>query len=370
MKSILSVPGLAPFACTALFVLGFAGAAGAQDATHGDWGPIFKDEHGSEAVTEPAEKYEDKRWLALQFRAFTGLRSRIAVLPMTCTHGDAPVDKISSLLETSLVHSNRFVVLTRADLSSVLGEQGNGNTGLFTKPTAPQMGKLLGAQFVVTTNIEEWIPEADKMSADYRQSDQYKEGGARFEKATSIVVMTVKVLDTTTGQIAFSETVNGAASSSRWSFKGLIQKYLPDQLKGLDFGTDHQAPITEALVVAINRAVYRITTGLRDKPWQGLVADADAEQIYIDGGTTVGITEGLEFNIYSRLGEITSPTTGQFIGYKMKPNGAVRITGADENMAYAAVIRGCKGVKKGDIVRIPGAVGAQLNTQAAQVAVH
>ena len=346
--------------------------AHAQNAPVTNWGPYFQDKHGQAPVVEPMEQYSDKEWLGLNFGSYAGLKPRIAVAPLTCTNG-APVDQLGNLLETGLVHSNRFVVLTRAELSRVMEEQGLGQGGLVTDVSAPRVGMLLGAQFVVVASVDEWLPEADQQSIESNSSKFFQE--LQAEKVTSALLLTIKLIDATDGRIVASESVRGTASAVGWHLSDVLPK---DGLFGNLFGPNnkidrkHQEPMANAVKCAINKAVYRITLSLRDKPWQGMLADADDEQLYIDGGSGSGLSPGMELNIYSRGKEILSPTTGQPIGFRSLLIGAARVTQVDENIAYAEVVRGCNKTKakKGDLVRVPTPVGAVIPANSSTVATH
>lgn len=74
---------------------------------------------------------------------------RIALLDF-----DAPSDKMTTYvldeLATNLVQKRKYTVVDRKEIDLILREQGLQRTGEFSDQTAEEMGKLLGAQYIVS----------------------------------------------------------------------------------------------------------------------------------------------------------------------------------------------------------------------------
>lgn len=141
-------------------------------------------------------------------------KSTIVVMNMqnkTKIGGIALGDGASDMMTTALVKTRKFDVIEREKLKSILKEQKLGETGLVDQSRAAQMGKLLGAQFVVVGSITE-----------YGMSKQ--SGGVAGISGSKTIYRTsvdIRIIDATTGKIVYAENGNGEESSSSANILGL-----------------------------------------------------------------------------------------------------------------------------------------------------
>ncbi len=70
-------------------------------------------------------------------------------------HLDSWEEKIPDFLQTELSQSSRLILLERQNIKAVLEEQALTMAGLVDADTAQQVGKLLGAEYVITGTISE-----------------------------------------------------------------------------------------------------------------------------------------------------------------------------------------------------------------------
>lgn len=63
---------------------------------------------------------------------------------------------ISDILSKELSKTNSFILLEREKLEAIMKEQTLGQTGFINEQTAPELGKLLGANAIITGSITQF----------------------------------------------------------------------------------------------------------------------------------------------------------------------------------------------------------------------
>ena len=117
----------------------------------------------------------------------------------------------AEILSDTLVNIGGFDVLERAKLQAVMEEQRLGRSGLVDSLTAADLGKLMGAEYVVTGMITE---------AAVKQSN-YSGYGVATSKIESTLEVSVKIIKLEQGNNIFSKTEKATdvqldANESRW----------------------------------------------------------------------------------------------------------------------------------------------------------
>jgi curli biogenesis system outer membrane secretion channel CsgG len=113
--------------------------------------------------------------------------------------------ELSGMLSNELSSGGDFRVVERAKLQNVLEEQNLAASGRVAPGTGAKIGKLTGAQYLVMGTV-----------TSYEENTSSTGGGLNFRgiglggKSTeAYLAVDVRVIDTTTGDIAFSRTVEG-----------------------------------------------------------------------------------------------------------------------------------------------------------------
>jgi curli biogenesis system outer membrane secretion channel CsgG len=116
---------------------------------------------------------------------------------------------LSSMLTNELASTEKFRVVERSKLEHVLSEQDLGSSGRVAKGTAAKVGKLTGAQYLVMGTV-----------SAYEENTSGGGGGLNFRgfsvgghKQDAYMAVDLRVVDTTTGDVAFTRTVEARASS-------------------------------------------------------------------------------------------------------------------------------------------------------------
>jgi curli biogenesis system outer membrane secretion channel CsgG len=135
---------------------------------------------------------------------------------------------LADMLTNELAGTEKFKVVERAKLGPVLEEQDLAASGRVSKSTGAKIGKLTGAQYLVMANLSAF--ESDVKGTGGGVSFRGISVGGKKEDA--YLAVDLRVIDTTTGEIAYTRTVEARASSSglnvglyRGGFGGNLGKY-------------------------------------------------------------------------------------------------------------------------------------------------
>ena len=262
-----------------------------------------------------------------------GPRLRIAVVDFEnkTTYGQRLGTASADILVTELGHTDRFILIERAKLDKIMAEQKLGLTGAVDPNTAAQMGKLLGAAAIVTGAVSEFGVKS-------QGSDMLI---AESKKQVAEAVVDVRIIDAETGQILYTESGRGNATSSSSTFLGLGSSQSYDEaLEG------------KALRAAIVGFANNVTARLQQIPWSCRVADLDGPTVYLDAGQRTGLKLGTVMDVVHLGGEIRSPSTGLVIGHKEARLGKIRVSNyLGEDAATGEMIEG-SAPAKGDLCKI------------------
>ena len=135
---------------------------------------------------------------------------------------------LAGMLTNELAGTGKFKMVERDKLSHVLDEQDLADSGRVNKKTGAKIGKLTGAQYLVTATL-----------SSYEENTKGTGGGISFrgigvggKKEEAYMAVDLRVIDTTTGEIEFVRSVEARASSGglavgvyRGGFGGNLSKY-------------------------------------------------------------------------------------------------------------------------------------------------
>lgn len=116
---------------------------------------------------------------------------------------------LADMLANELAGTGKFKMVEREKLSAVLDEQDLADSGRVNKKTGAKIGKLTGAQYIVTGALSAF--ETDVKGTDGGVSFRGISLGGKKEDA--YLAIDLRVIDTTTGEIEFTRTVEARASS-------------------------------------------------------------------------------------------------------------------------------------------------------------
>ena len=328
-----------------------------------------------EALSRKNEKPDDKASgdAKSTLQPYTGPKKRLAVMDMEVkvtaatttepsTTGGAtttttvsippPADfgtGLTEMLTTALVATGRFVVLERKYLTDIQFEQQLGASGAVEPESAPKAGKLLGAQAMVRGAVTEYTYRRSSTSGD---ASFLKGVGIATSKAQAAVVLDVRLYDAVTSQVIDSVKAEGRAKSSATAINVDKADY---KMSASGFSS---SPLGQATRQAIERAVAFIVQRMEEIPWEGRIAEVEAEEgsptvtLYINAGSKLGLKEGNRLEVLRPGRAIVDPETRLVIGRtKDKRLGSCRIESLTSDLATAVPEEG-DGFQVGDVVRL------------------
>lgn len=162
--------------------------------------------------------------------------------------------QLGDALSNELSGTGNFKVVERQKLGAVLSEQELAELGLVKKETGAKKGQLTGAQYVIlgrVTAYEEGVEE-DRSRVGIGGINiggiRIGGGGAK-ESQKAYIAIDLRVVDTTTGEVVHSRTVEGRATSEAQSVDGRVN------ILGVGIGGGNdkkkQAPVGKALRAAL-----------------------------------------------------------------------------------------------------------------------
>ncbi|MBK5259312.1 MAG: CsgG/HfaB family protein [Thermoanaerobaculia bacterium] len=135
---------------------------------------------------------------------------------------------LAGMLSNELSNSGKFRVVERSKLDAVLGEQDLAESGRINKATRAKVGKVTGAKYLIFGNV-----------SAFEENTKGTGGGVSFrgvsvggKKQDAYLAIDLRVVDTTTGDVEFSRTVEARSSGGgvnvglyRGGFGGNLSKH-------------------------------------------------------------------------------------------------------------------------------------------------
>lgn len=137
-------------------------------------------------------------------------------------------DDLAGMLTNELAGTGKFKMVERDKLSAVLDEQDLAASGRVSKKTGAKIGKMTGAQYLVMATLSAF--EEDVKGTGGGLSFRGISVGGKKEDA--YLAVDLRVVNTTTGEVEFTRTVEARASSGglavgvyRGGFGGNLGQY-------------------------------------------------------------------------------------------------------------------------------------------------
>ncbi|MGK7346351.1 MAG: CsgG/HfaB family protein [Candidatus Nitrospinota bacterium M3_3B_026] len=115
---------------------------------------------------------------------------------------------LAGMLTNELAAGGKLKMVERKKLESVLKEQDLGASGRIRKDTAAQIGKLTGAQYLVMGTVTAFEEDTSKVGGGL----SFKGFSLGGKKKKAYLAVDLRVVNTTTGDISFTRTVEASSS--------------------------------------------------------------------------------------------------------------------------------------------------------------
>jgi len=280
-----------------------------------------------------------------------GLKKTVAVESFQAgdsTGGATTGEGLAAMLAEALVGDGRFVVVERGALQAIQNEQTLGANGSATAGTGASRGQMIGASYLIRGTVTKYDPNHGGSSLSLGgigPASQLVSGALGLKTTSAYIALSLRVIDSTTGQVISTVKADGVASSrditaSITSSKGPTVSQ--DALKN--------TPLGQAAEAAIHRALASLDAGLDRAPWSALVVENDDGRIAINAGADQDIHVGLTLHVIRKGKVLTDPGTGEVLDVAFTPVATMVVTRVSDRVAFGRMIDGEPPVR-GDILR-------------------
>ena len=286
---------------------------------------------------------------------------RIAVVGITSTapgyiwRSDSPLSLgATDLMINALLNANRFRVFERAKLDLLLQEQNFQHfSGLVDQTTAVKLGKMIGVDAILTGSIT---------NISFKKSEGIRIGPIKVGKSYAKVVMTIRIIDVTTGEILFSTVQEEEASKS--GISGVLPIPIPG---GIGFSKQEVVDVLSAVELICNKVVLNFVAKIDKKniavssaPLEGYVVKVESTssggiiQVYINLGESSGIQVGDEIRIYRKGEVILDPKTNEVLDRELDLIAQAKVMKVKDKLSIAMVTTKFKNIpmQQLDIVEV------------------
>jgi len=280
---------------------------------------------------------------------------------------------LTTQLQTALSKCRNFHVVDRGMIGDLKNELVLSQSGAMTPESAPQAGKLVGAQVIIRGTVTDFAEQVsgrasgrrfnigsiasfasaftdDRRVENLAGTDDMLNVGSGEETVTGTVGLTLQLIDVSTGEllqsVQVSKQVQEARSSSVLGIAGF-------STQNEQFG---RTAIGQATRQAIEEAVYKIFVAMKRVPWEGMVAAVKPDgTVIINAGIESNIRPGTELVVEAETAHVTDPATGLVIYSEKATVARLLINRALDKVSFAELLQGSD-VQRGDKVRIANLV--------------
>jgi curli production assembly/transport component CsgG len=169
----------------------------------------FQDDKGSMSpVRNTLNTDHDKDWMGLHFTDYDGPRIRLGVLKVINKSAESeersnsdqiavPLSGIQEMLTVALYNTKRFDVIEQKRIEEVKAQQTRKDVAEPSPTSIVNIGKVLGAQYLVYGTVNEWNPERSQKSMSPRDLLHLNLNGG---KKDAEVAITFTLTDVANGQ--------------------------------------------------------------------------------------------------------------------------------------------------------------------------
>ncbi len=254
-------------------------------------------------------------------------------------HGASPGSGMADMLITALVKSGKFKVYERAALDEILAEKSLSISDL-ANDSVDAAKKLEIGDILVKGTITEFGYKESKVGGSASGILGSVKGGS-VGRYTARVAVDLRLISVGTSEILWADAVAKSQSSTSLGLR----------TDAFSFGTDTKFDdhiVGKTTREVIDEIVKQLAKETEKIPWTGLLIVAD-EFLFIDAGSEIGISPGMEFDV-KRAGKVVKhPKTGKILKVIYKEVGVVKATEVEEGVTTCQAVSG-EGFQTEDLV--------------------
>lgn len=201
---------------------------------------------------------------------------------LTENSADKTADKISDMFVQGLSNSGNYLIFERRDIELLQAESE------FSGITQD----IIGVDTLVIGSLTEFGRSTTGTSGFLSST----------KKQQATATIDLRLVDVASGQIIHSITGTGTSSTETKSTMGF------GSVAAYDGSINDRA-----IGAAVNAVVGKLDEFMLEKPWSADVLAIEDGLVYISGGESQGVYEGLQLGIYTKGKKVKSETTGSTI---------------------------------------------------------
>lgn len=251
---------------------------------------------------------------------------------------------VAEMMVTALSETKKYTLIEREKLDAVLQEQRLGASGAVTAQTAAKIGRLLGAQYIVTGSITEFGVKDSKIGVGGLEKVLPFGGGAKVSKNTARAAIDVRAIDTTSAQIVAAAKGEGSKSSAEISGDLSIAPSFDFGKEGFD-----ETILGKAARKAVDSVVRELSAKFDEGGGSAVkIIKITGNQVYINSGAADGEKAGHVYSVYRMGEEMLDPDTGESLGSEEEKIGTAKVVKVNPKYSIAETKAA---VQKTDILR-------------------
>lgn len=311
---------------------------------------------GSSAPAEVSGVVAKKRVIVDEFEYGT---VRNAVQAMFGT--DQDVGKgIRSRLITRLSSSGKVTIVERAKLNEILREQDFGASGRVQKSTGAALGKIKGADAILTGNIVVFGRDdrSERKGAAGGGVGAFFGGLMKWKKnSKAVVAIDYRLVDAETSEVIDTGEARGESKRESGGWAGLLVIAGAGGAAAKDVQSSNfdETIIGEATVDCVNNLADIIIQKAANLPVKKIeiesrVADVNGSTLVIAAGSSDGVQVGDRFKVGRIVREVRDPVTREILDVITEDVGELVVTTVREKIS-TGTFTGTTAAKVNDVVR-------------------
>ena len=264
-------------------------------------------------------------------------RPRLAVYPFENPpeyYNSAIGNGLTGMIVAQLAESGRFNVIRHGESPEpAIDDIIPGRFSSLRPDMAIEMGRSLGVDYILLGRVADFWHEETDIGGFTRAAGGF--GNLDSEKDKAVVRLDFSLVDVATGTTVLAASEEGkeretgaSVSGARWD----------DWVRGgISFDSEEfkDSMIGHAAIKAVDNLVKRV---LELFPIQGFVLAVAPTFVVVDVGSTAGLEEGMEFEVY-RVSAVTN-AAGEMVWENRTLVGRVRVTEVQPESSKAEIISG------------------------------
>ena len=268
---------------------------------------------------------------------------------------NAPGEAITEMLTTELVSADKFKIMEREKIIMSTNEQAMADTGLMDMDTAPERGKLKGADFSITGAITEFRTDSGAGVIPIPGL-----GGIAIGSHTATVMLDLRVVNNRTGEVIAAIREKGSSNATVGGLATQYGGFGGGKTGGVLAGATHKVVvrIVDQLTTTVLQKMQNVTIQNKEaelapaKSYHVLAIDSKITVAQLDIGAASGARKGQYYSVYRVTGTIRG-LKGEVLGEEKTHIAILQITEVQQAFSTAKVLKLAQNrkIQRGDKVQ-------------------